>query len=159
MIKQNKVVFFVIAAILLGGFFFGKYLMPREQEELGQETKEKVTVHKSPTCGCCVGYVSYLEKHGYEVEVVETKDLGSIKAEHSIPHDMQSCHTTVIGDYFVEGHVPLEAVNKLLEEKPEIDGIALPAMPAGSPGMPGVKRGEFRIFSLKDGADAEFMSL
>ena len=149
----------IAAALLLGGFFFGRDLLQGNQKDLNQEVKEKITVYKSPTCGCCTGYVAYLEKQGYQVEVVETKQTESIKEEHQIPHDMQSCHTTIIGDYFVEGHVPIEAVNKLMEEKPEIDGIALPAMPAGSPGMPGAKRGEFRIFSLQGGMSSEFMSL
>jgi len=72
---------------------------------------------------------------------------------------MQSCHTTEIGDYFVEGHVPIEAIDKLLAEKPDIDGITLPDMPAGSPGMPGVKREEFVIYSLKDGESSEFMRI
>ena len=52
---------------------------------------------------------------------------------------MQSCHTTIMGKYFIEGHVPLQAVNKLLKEQPDIDGIALPGMPIGTPGMPGEK--------------------
>jgi hypothetical protein len=65
----------------------------------------------------------------------------------------------IIGNYFVEGHVPIEAVNKLLSEKPAIDGIALPDMPSGSPGMPGAKRGKWRIFALSDGKMSEFMEI
>ena len=72
---------------------------------------------------------------------------------------MESCHTAIFGDYFVEGHVPIEAVNKLLEEKPDIDGIALPEMPSGSPGMPGPKLEPFKIYSIKDGQASEFLSL
>ena len=85
--------------------------------------------------------------------------MNSIKEKYNIPYNMQSCHTTEIGDYFVEGHVPIEAVNKLLAEKPDIDGITLPDMPSGSPGMPGPKREEFIIYSLKDGEAEEFMRL
>lgn len=119
----------------------------------------KATVFKSPTCGCCVGYVAELEKQGFEVNVVSTTDMSSIKHQYNIPGNMGSCHTMVIGDYFVEGHVPIEAVNALLEEQPNIDGIALPNMPSGSPGMPGAKKAAFRIYSLSDGEISDFMTI
>ena len=110
----------------------------------------KMTIYKSPTCGCCVSWTGYAGKY-YDVEIVMEVDMSSIKLEHNIPNHMESCHTTIIGNYFVEGHVPIEAVNKLLEEKPDIDGIALPRMPSGSPGMPGRKTGTWIIYAIKDG--------
>ena len=73
---------------------------------------------------------------------------------------MESCHTTVIGEYFVEGHVPVEAIEKLLAEKPDVAGIGMPGMPSGSPGMPGAKQGQFIIYSInKDGTINEFMRI
>ena len=73
---------------------------------------------------------------------------------------MESCHTVVIGDYFIEGHIPLEAVEKLLVEKPDIKGIAMPGMPSGSPGMPGAKKGDFVIYAVNnDGTTEEFMRI
>ncbi len=108
-----------------------------------QSNVSKVTVYKSPTCGCCVNYISLLEKRGYEVEVIETQDMASVKQQYNISSDMESCHTSIFGDYVVEGHVPFNVVAKLLEEKPDIRGIALPDMPAGSPGMPGFKKRSF----------------
>ena len=73
---------------------------------------------------------------------------------------MEICHTTIIGDYFVEGHVPLEAVEKLLTEKPDIKGIAMPGMPSGSPGMPGAKKGDFVIYAVnRDGSYEEWTRL
>jgi len=119
----------------------------------------KATIYKSPTCGCCVKYISYLKKQDFVVETVTTEDMWSIKNQYQIPSDMESCHTTVIGDYFIEGHVPLEAVEKLLQEQPDIDGIALPDMPAGSPGMPGKKQGEWQIYTLKNGEVNQFVNL
>jgi hypothetical protein len=83
----------------------------------------------------------------------------SIKQKYKIPRSMESCHTAVIGGYFIEGHVPIEAVNKLLEENPEIDGIALPRMPAGSPGMPGIKKAPFKVYALSDGEASEFTTI
>ena len=88
-----------------------------------------------------------------------TEDMGSIKEQYGIEEDKQSCHTTVIGDYFVEGHVPLAAVEKLLSEKPAIDGIGLPGMPIGTPGMPGVKQAPYEVYQ-KNGSDfSPFMTL
>lgn len=116
------------------------------------------TIFKSPGCGCCGIYSQYMGKKGFDIQVVDTEDLSSIKTKYNIPRSMQSCHTTVVGDYFVEGHVPTEAIQKLLSEKPDIAGIAMPGMPSGSPGMPGSKRGPFIVYAIsKDGSTEEFM--
>lgn len=120
----------------------------------------KVTVYKSATCGCCGNYVSYLKKEGFDVEVVTTENTAAVKEQFHIPREGESCHTSVFGDYAVEGHMPIEAVRKLLAEKPDISGIALPGMPSGSPGMPGSKQGPFVIHGFDDeGGMSEFMSL
>jgi hypothetical protein len=124
-------------------------------ENNGQLIKEAI-VFKSPTCGCCGNYIEYMEEQGYKVKKVNVQDLTEIKERYNIPQDMQSCHTTLIGDYFVEGHVPIESVEKLLTEKPDVDGIALPAMPSGSPGMPGEQTGEFTVYSITDGKASAF---
>ena len=116
-------------------------------------------MYKSPTCGCCVGHASNLETKGFDVNVIPTSNMNSLKSMHNIPANMQSCHTSLVEGYFVEGHVPMEAIDKLLLERPNIDGIALPGMPAGSPGMPGVKNKEWIIYSLKDGNYEEFMRI
>jgi hypothetical protein len=87
------------------------------------------------------------------------EDLTGIKDSFGIPQDMQSCHTVKIDGYFVEGHVPMEAIRKLLEERPPIDGIALPGMLQGSPGMSGAKTEPFVIYSITAGEVAEFMTI
>jgi len=120
--------------------------------------KREMTVFKSASCGCCVQWAPYIQREGFDVETVST-DMASIKQQYGIPRNMESCHTAIIGDYFVEGHVPIEAIEKLLAEQPDIDGIALPAMPAGSPGMPGVKQGPFTIYAVKDGEVSTFMTI
>jgi hypothetical protein len=74
--------------------------------------------------------------------------MQSVKDKYDISPEIESCHTMVINDYVVEGHVPIEVVEKLINEKPAISGISLPDMPAGSPGMPGIKREPFTIYSL-----------
>jgi|SRR3989338_2729174 len=122
--------------------------------------KVTATIFKSSGCGCCSVYTQYMGKKGFDVKVVETEDSSSISDKYGIPSSMESCHTTVIGDYFVEGHVPVEAINKLLAEKPDIAGIAMPGMPSGSPGMPGSKRGPFVVYAVhKDGSTTEFMRI
>lgn len=144
--------------LTLAVFIIGKSIFTKNEKVEGTSSSrsEKITIHKSPTCGCCVGYTGFLKRDGYEVETNETTDMDSVKKEHNIPINMQSCHTSIIGKYFVEGHIPLEVVDKLLAEKPDLDGIALPGMPAGSPGMPGAKTEEFIIYGLKDGEVSEF---
>lgn len=119
----------------------------------------KITVYKSPSCDCCGSYTAELKKAGFQVETVNVQDMAAIKEKHNIPQNMESCHTAVIGQYFIEGHVPIEAINKLLEEKPAISGIALPGMPSGSLGMSGRKRAPFKIYALSDGNYSEFMTI
>lgn len=119
------------------------------------------TVYRSLTCGCCLGYSTELEKQGFvvRVESLREKDMDVIKKQYGIPSEKQSCHTTVIGDYFVEGHVPFEAIEKLLAEKPNIDGIGLPGMPLGTPGMPGMKSASYEIYEKISNEFSKFMTL
>ena len=119
----------------------------------------EVTVYKSPECSCCGGYVEHLRTSGFSVRVIEMENVSPIKERHGVPDDLWSCHTSRVGGYVVEGHVPLVAVRRLLAEKPAIKGIALPGMLDGSPGMPGPKTEPFVIESFGDGAPKVFMRL
>lgn len=119
----------------------------------------EVMVYFSPACMCCMVYTDYLKGRGFEVRAIQVEDVTQIKSQYAIPRSLWSCHTSVIGDYFVEGHVPVEAIQKLLDEKPDVDGISLPGMPSGSPGMPGGKKGPFVIYSVKDGESRTFMTI
>jgi hypothetical protein len=92
-------------------------------------------VTKSPTCGCCGAWVDLAREEGYDIEITDTRDVTSVKLENGVPGTMWSCHTAMIDGYVVEGHVPFDALAKLLEDRLEITGIAVPGMPAGSPGM------------------------
>ena len=96
-----------------------------------------ITVWKSPTCGCCTGWVSYMRGKGYRVNVNSVDDTVPTKVRLGIPEKLHSCHTSKIGDYIIEGHVPAGAIEKLLAERPALKGIALPGMPEGAPGMDG----------------------
>ena len=113
------------------------------------ETRQ-ATVYKDPQCGCCEGYVTYLRESGFDVKAVDTHDLPLIKKRYGVPEELEGCHTTVIGGYVVEGHVPVATLKRLLAERPAIKGISLPGMPEGSPGMGGTKQAPFTIFSITD---------
>ena len=108
----------------------------------------KMTVYKSPHCDCCGQWVAYLRQRGMDVTVVEKEDMDPIKKMIGVPESLRSCHTALVGGYVVEGHVPISAIARMLREKPEIRGIALPGMPLGSPGMPGAKEEPFVIFAM-----------
>ncbi|TWI11490.1 DUF411 domain-containing protein [Aerolutibacter ruishenii] len=94
-----------------------------------------LVVTKSPTCGCCHLWVEHMQKAGFRVEVHDVADINLVKERVAVPYGKGSCHTAEVGGYFVEGHVPAEDVKRLLAEKPDAKGLAVPGMPAGSPGM------------------------
>jgi len=114
---------------------------------------QSITVYKSPNCGCCSGHAKALEAAGFTVTVEETDNLDLVKQTHSIPVGGASCHTSVVGDYVVEGHVPLEAIEKLLTEQPQIAGIGLAGMPIGTPGMPGRKTAPYEVYQLSEAGE------
>ena len=112
----------------------------------------KATLYKNPQCGCCAEYAKYLGQNGFDVTIVESFDLPSVKRQNGVPEALEGCHTTVVGGYVVEGHVPVATIKRLLSEKPAIKGVSLPGMPQGSPGMMGEKTGPFTIYEISDGA-------
>ena len=126
-------------------------------------TPTVVEVFRSPTCGCCMKWVDHLRQAGFEVKVkdLEQDALDKVKADHGVPATAQSCHTARVAGYTVEGHVPADAVQKLLKEKPAVAGIAVGGMPLGSPGMevPGGRKQPFNVVSFtKAGATKVYAS-
>jgi len=109
---------------------------------------------KDPLCDCCTAYGELLRAAGFELAVEDTEDLDAVKARFRVPRDMAGCHTTVIDGYAVEGHVPIAVLQRFLAERPDVDGIALPGMPEGSPGMSGTKAAPFEVYTFKDGEAA-----
>ena len=100
-------------------------------------TLPTVGVLKSPTCGCCSAWVDHIRQAGFPVEAhdVDTDQIWALKDKLGIGQDLAGCHTAIVGDYFVEGHVPAEDILRLLNERPAARGLAVPGMPMGSPGM------------------------
>ena len=110
----------------------------------------QVTLYKNPQCDCCEGYAAYL-RNQFKVTVVPTNDLTVMGEKYGIPDSLQPCHISLIGGYVVGGHIPMEVVNRLLSEKPQITGITLPGMPEGTPGMPGKKPGPLQVYEIGKG--------
>jgi hypothetical protein len=96
-----------------------------------------ILVHKDPNCTCCSGWVRHLGGAGFVVTAVETTDLQPVKTRLGVPAELAACHTAEADGYVLEGHVPAVAVQRLLNERPNAVGLAVPGMPVGSPGMEG----------------------
>lgn len=94
-----------------------------------------IRVVRSPDCGCCGAWIAHLEENGFTVEDIISTDVETTKDQYAIPNNLRSCHTGVIAGYVIEGHVPAADVIRLLEERPDAVGLAVPGMPLGSPGM------------------------
>lgn len=94
-----------------------------------------ITVYKNPSCGCCGRWVDHLRANGFAVETHDRDDVGLEKQRFGVPTSLYSCHTARVGVYTIEGHVPADDIRRLLAEMPAIDGLAVPGMPQGSPGM------------------------
>lgn len=115
-----------------------------------QRPQPVVEVYKSPSCGCCAGWVAHLEEHGFATRVTNLEDLSEIKTKHDVPARVQSCHTATVAGYVIEGHVPAADIQRLLKERPSVAGLAVPGMPIGSPGMevPNMKPQAYRVFTF-----------
>ncbi len=109
-----------------------------------------VTIYEGSSCGCCGLYAGYFKDRGNKnIIIKKVQNNTAFMQTLGVPLSMESCHTLTINGYVVEGHVPLEVIEKLLEEKPDIKGIAMPGMPNGSPGMPGNKE-PFKIYKINN---------
>ncbi len=121
-------------------------------------SKDKIAVYMSPTCGCCKKWVSHLESNGFNVETIYENNMRSIKSKYKISQKNTSCHTGVIGSYYIEGHVPANEIRELLEKSPDISGLTVPGMPAGTnvPGMETINdKAEYDVLYVnKDGSSA-----
>ncbi len=119
----------------------------------------KATLYKNPQCTCCEGYASYLTSHGFDVTVIPSNDLVSINRQHGMPEALDGCHTTLTNGYVVIGHIPIEVVQRVLTEKPNIIGISLPGMPSGTPGMGGEKEGPLTVYAFGKAGQSVFATV
>lgn len=122
----------------------------------------EMTVHKSPYCGCCTGWVEIMEAKGHELEIVETEQVNDIKVALGITPNLASCHTVEAGDYFFEGHIPEADIVRFLDNPPaDAAGLTVPGMPMFSPGMApeGAPYKDFDVLLVKtDGSTQVYAS-
>jgi hypothetical protein len=144
----------VLVALVLAACATSPTTVPRPAE-----ARTAAELFRSPTCDCCTGHGDYLTRLGFEIRSHELADVAVIKERFNVPQPLWSCHTTIIEGYVVEGHVPIEAIEHLLAERPAIDGIALPGMPPGSPGMGGEKTEPWAIFAFADGESWVYLEI
>ncbi|HEB80038.1 MAG TPA: DUF411 domain-containing protein [Rhodospirillales bacterium] len=127
--KKYLSVGLVMTALGAGGWLFSS------QAAVTSASAAEMVVYKSPSCGCCGGWVRHLRQSGFTVEIREREDVVPIKRKLGVPERLDSCHTASIGGYVIEGHVPAKDIRRLLAQKPKASGLAVPGMPMGSPGM------------------------
>ncbi len=123
-------------------------------------TRPRITIWKDPNCGCCGAWGEHLTRAGFPIHVVDDADMEAVKNRFGVPDGLRSCHTAEVGGYVLEGHVPAEAVARLLAESPAIRGLAVPGMPIGSPGMEvkGMAPDTYMVSAfMADGTSFDFM--
>jgi len=118
------------------------------QKLLAMRAAPVVTVYKDPSCGCCVKWIEHLSANGFVTMVHDSNDMDSIKKNMRVPADLQSCHTAVVDRYVIEGHVPAADIKQLLKTKENLQGLAAPGMPMGSPGMEGGKADKYDVIAF-----------
>lgn len=101
----------------------------------GAPGPQAITVYRTASCGCCGLWVDHLKKEGFEPTVHTVASMDQAPPRTSVPSSLYSCHTATLEGYVVEGHVPADVIRQLLKERPRVQGIAVPGMPLGSPGM------------------------
>lgn len=119
------------------------------------ENPVDITVFKSPYCGCCTKWAAHLRANGFSVQENKVNNVGDYKQRSGIPGALASCHTAFVAGYVIEGHVPAEDIRRLLREKPDIRGLSVPGMVAGSPGMEqGSERASFNVVAIRNDGTA-----
>lgn len=134
--KPKTFFIFVIVLVFIAGAAIWAIISDYDarRDKLIHDAVE-VTVYKNAGCVCCDRWITYMERNGYRVAVRETEDMTTVKDQNGIPGQMESCHTALIEGYVVEGHAPVKDINRLIRGRPDATGIAVPGMPASSPGM------------------------
>lgn len=146
---------FVVGGAGLAALFLSALAVPSVESRVPAVS---VVVYKDPNCGCCKIWIDHLRKHGFAVTARDTSDMSGAKATGRVPQRLQTCHTAFVGGYVVEGHVPPSDIQRMLDTKPKIAGIAVPGMPIGSPGMEvGNRKDKYDVIAFtRDGSTSVF---
>jgi hypothetical protein len=135
------------------GIFAAGFVVPT----FSASAASTILVHIDPNCGCCSGWVRHLKDAGFAVTAAATADLQPVRKRLGVPADLAACHTAEVDGYVLEGHVPAAAVRRLLEQRPTAIGLAVPGMPAGSPGMEGGAPQRYDVVLFGAGGRQSFM--
>ncbi|WP_347416147.1 DUF411 domain-containing protein [Paracoccus sp. (in: a-proteobacteria)] len=156
----------IVAAMLTvlgagGTFAFTKVAVAQDVPALTavatvSDTAHQVTIWRDPGCGCCDTYAQYLEAHGYAVTLVDDPDFDRRSVDVGVPEQGLGCHLAQVDGYYVSGLVPVEIIERLVSERPNIDGITLPGMPGNAPGMAQVRSGTLKTYSFGEGGIAVY---
>lgn len=139
--------------LALAGGLAGTLMLPGHRVHAGATSIE---VFKTPACGCCSLWVEHLESSGYRIVAQDMADLTQVKRLAGVPPALEACHTALVEGYTIEGHVPAAAIGRLLRERPAVRGLAVPGMPAGSPGMPASDPERYHVFAFGAGEPGIF---
>lgn len=154
--SKNIKLFSSAILVLVASIYIGFNLSAKIA--VADTVKEEILVYKSPTCGCCKKWVKHLEQEGFKVTTKDYRNMNPIKNMMGVQPKVQSCHTAKIGKYFIEGHVSASDIKKLLNEKPDIKGLAVPGMPMGSPGMEGHRKDKYDVIAIDNNNKASVYS-
>ena len=105
-------------------------------------------MYASPDCRCCQAWIKHLETNGFLPAAQFVDDVTPIKRKRAVPEKLWSCHTALVGDYTVEGHVPADLIHKMLDKRLPIAGLAAPGMPNGAPGMEGPAKDRYEVIAF-----------
>jgi len=148
----------VVLAAIGASLVTGDELNEQAQAIPGVDS-QAITVYRSESCSCCKSWVDHLEKNGFQVEDVVTDNMRSIKRTHGVPRQMQSCHTAVLGDVVIEGHVPASDIRAYLKEPLfNTQGLAVPGMVSGSPGMETGRKDNFSVIAFNQNGGTSVFS-
>lgn len=151
-----------LAALGAGGAFASTSPAPAQGElaptlvAAASDAAHQVTIWRDPGCGCCDTYADYLEAHGYAVMLVDDRNFDRRSIDVGVPEQGLGCHLAEVDGYYVSGLVPIEIIERLMSERPDVAGITLPGMPPNAPGMAQVKTGTLKIYSFGKGGVAVY---
>jgi hypothetical protein len=118
-----------------------------------------IKAYRNPGCGCCEKWAAMLQQAGFALEMFDDADIATRKSDAGVPIDITGCHTAFMGDYVIEGHVPLAEIMRLVNERPSFRGLAVAGMPQGSQGMESDTPEKYDVISFtKDGSWKIFAS-
>lgn len=120
--------------------------------------KDVITVYRVSTCGCCAKWAEHLKHAGFDVTINVVDKVANVEGRNRVPAQLRTCHVAFVGPYAIEGHVPVDVLKDLLKKRPiRIDGLAVPGMPAGSPGMESPYPEPYEVIAFdKKGATSVF---